>query len=268
MIYNLKVLSCIIVEQIKHLIICICIYFLCYFITLPASNYFKFDIKYGTEFSAISILSSVIFCVATIYILKLRFYKNLKKIDLHIIVISLLIPILITFIISLIDRSSIKYNYFSFDFFYFFISFLIFALFEEVVFRGVLLKGFNDNKYSSFSVFLSSIFFSLSHLGNNSFGIIPFLTIFLSGLILALIYINTSIFTVSIVHALWNSGSSIIIGGNVSGIKVRYSIFNYSYANNNIINGGKFGIEGSAITLIILFAIFLFMIYNKKFKYN
>jgi hypothetical protein len=145
---------------------------------------------------------------------------------------------------------------------------LIFALLEEVVFRGVLLKGFNDNKYSSFSVFLSSIFFSLSHLGNNSFGIIPFLTIFLSGLILALIYINTSIFTVSIVHALWNSGSSIIIGGNVSGIKVRYSIFNYSYANNNIINGGKFGIEGSAITLIILFAIFLFMIYNKKFKYN
>ncbi|NQW79456.1 MAG: CPBP family intramembrane metalloprotease [Chitinophagaceae bacterium] len=268
MIYKLKVLTSILVAQITNLIICICIYFLCYIVTLPASNFFKFDLKYGAEFSAISLLSSIIFCLATIYFLKLKFYKKLNRIDYYIIVFSLLIPIFITFIISLIDRSSIKYNYFSLEIFYLFISFLAFALLEEVVFRSVLLKDFKDNNYLNFAIFLSSIFFSLSHIGNNSFGVIPFLIIFLSGLILALIYINTSLFTVSIVHALWNSGSSIIIGGNVSGLKVRYSIFNYSYGNNNIINGGNFGIEGSMVTLIILSAIYLFMIYNKKLKYK
>lgn len=268
MIFNLKAFTIILVGQIKNLIICTCIYFLCYLITMPSSNYFKFDLKYGAEFSAISLLSTIIFCLATIYFLKLRVYKKLNRIDYYIIVFSLIIPILITFIISLIDKSSIKYDYFSIEVIYLFFSFLVFAFLEEVVFRGILLKGFKDNNYIKFTVFLSSIFFSLAHIGNTSFNIIPFLTIFLSGLILALIYINTSLLTVSIVHALWNSGSSIIIGGNVSGLKVRYSIFNYSYENNNIINGGKFGIEGSVITLMILSAIYLYMIYNKNFKYN
>lgn len=266
MIFNLKNLIRILVEQIKYLIVCICIYFLCSIITLPVSNYFKFDLKYGAEFSAISLISAIIFCIATTYFLKLKFYKNVNKNDFGFIIFSLLMPILITLIISLIDNSSIKYNYFSIDVIYLFISFLVFAILEEIVFRGVLLKDFKDDNYSGIAVILSSLFFSLAHLGNNSFGIIPFFIIFLSGLILAYIYFKTSLFTVSIVHALWNSGSSIIIGGNVSGLKVKYSIFKYSYVNNNIINGGKFGIEGSLVTLIMLSTIYFFMIYHTKFK--
>lgn len=266
MFNNFKVFLGILIEQIKNLIVCTCIYFLCNLITMPAANYFKFDLRYGAEFSAISLLGSVIFCLVTLYFLKLKFYKKLTKIDTRIIILSLVTPILITYIISLIDNSSIKYNFFSFEIFYLFFSFLVFALLEEIVFRGVLLKDFNNNNYKGFAVILSSLFFSLAHIGNNSFSIISFLIIFLSGLILAFIYFRTSLLTVSIVHALWNSGSSIIIGGNVSGLKVKYSIFNYSYVNNNIINGGKFGIEGSLVTLIILCTIFFFIIYYNKFK--
>ena len=266
MIYKLKLLLCILKEQIKYLTVCICIYFLCTLIMLPASNYFKFDLKYGVEFSVINLLVAILFSFITIFFLKIKFYKSLNKLDLIIIIFSLLTPILITIIISLIDKSIIKYNYFSIDILYLFISFLAFALVEEIVFRGVLLKDYMGNNGLSFSIFLSSIFFSLAHIGNSSFGLIPFLIIFLSGLILAEIYINTSLFTVSLGHALWNSGSSIIIGGNVSGLKVKYSLFNYTYTKYNIINGGNFGIEGSIITLIIISLIYLFMIYTTKFK--
>ena len=233
---------------------------------MPASNFFKFDLKYGAEFSLITLLCAILFSFITIFFLKIKFYRSLNKLDLIIIIFSLLTPILITLIISLIDKSIIKYNYFSMDILYLFISFLAFALVEEIIFRGALLRDYMVKNGLSFSIFLSSIFFSLAHIGNNSFGLVPFLIIFLSGLILAEIYINTSLFTVSLGHALWNSGSSIIIGGNVSGLKVKYSLFNYTYTNNNIINGGNFGIEGSIITLIIISLIYLFMIYTTKFK--
>ena len=266
MIYKLRLFIRTLKEQIKYLIVCICIYFLCTLITIPASNYFKFDLKYGAEFSVVTLLVAILFSLITIFFLKIKFYKSLNKLDLIIILFSLLTPILITIIISLIDKSIIKYNYFSIDILYLFISFLAFALVEEIVFRGVLLKDYMGNNGLNYSIFLSSIFFSLAHIGNSSFGLVPFLIIFLSGLILAEIYINTSLFTVSLGHALWNSGSSIIIGGNVSGLKVKYSLFNYTYTNNNIINGGNFGIEGSIITLIIISLIYFFMIYHTKFK--
>jgi membrane protease YdiL (CAAX protease family) len=261
---NLKFLYLIFKEQIKYLIVCIYIYFLCSLITLPFGGYFKFDLRYGSEFSIISLIAASLFCISIIYFYQLRFYKKKIKYDIIVIFISFLTPIVITLLISVFDQSTIKYNYFNTDIIYLFISFLLFAFLEEVVFRGVLLKDYLNESGQKYAIFISSLFFSLAHIGNNSFGVIPFTIIFISGLILSEIYIYSSLFTVSIVHALWNISSSVIIGGYVSGFKVKYSLFNYYHTNNNIINGGKFGIEGSVITLILLALIYLLMIYIKK----
>jgi hypothetical protein len=65
-------------------------------------------------------------------------------------------------------------------------------------------------------------------------------------------------------YALWNAASSIVIGGNVSGIKVNYSLFSFIHLQDNIINGGEFGIVGSIITLIILLSICLITILKNR----
>jgi hypothetical protein len=257
-------------EQIKSLFVYLGIYILCILIYLPFDNYFnKFDLnqRFGKEFSFLAILSTLTFSIVYIFLVKKIILTNLKfsKLDLKFILFSFLSPILITNIISLFELSIIKYNYFDINIIYLFIYFLIFALVEEVIFRSVLLFSDIQNSSLKFRVVTSSLLFSLAHIGNSSYNITSFIILFLSGIILSYIYLKTNLITVTISHALWNSASSIIIGGYVSGFKVKYSLFTYEHVEDNMVNGGKFGIEGSIFTLIFLLIITLFILFKKYF---
>jgi membrane protease YdiL (CAAX protease family) len=106
--------------------------------------------------------------------------------------------------------------------------------------------------------------FSLFHFGNNSIDSIPFIVLFLSGIILSFIYLKTNLLTATIAHAFWNFSSSVLMGGNVSGFKLKYSLFIFVHLQDDIINGGKFGIEGSIITLLILLSICLITILKNR----
>ena len=76
------------------------------------------------------------------------------------------------------------------------------------------------------------------------------------------IYLKTNLLTATLAHAFWNFSSSVLMGGNLSGLKVNYSLFTFVHLQDNIINGGGFGIEGSLITLIILLTICLIMFFK------
>lgn len=255
-------------EQIKNIFFCFVIYLLCYIILIPFNDILSknnFNNKYGHEFSITFLISTVLFCIICIYINKVRLSKlKITVLDINIIISSFLLPILITYLITLIEKTSINYNYLSFDIFYLFLSFLIFALLEEVLFRFTLLEKnlFNYSYY--FPVFFSSLLFTISHIGNNGYGIIPFIILFLSGIILSFIYLKTNLLTATIAHAFWNFSSSVLMGGNVSGFKLKYSLFTFVHLQDDIINGGKFGIEGSIITLIILLGICLISILKNR----
>jgi len=264
MIKYFKILN----KQIKSIFICFVIYFLCYIILIPFNdilNKNNFNNKYGNEFSITFFISTVLFCIISIYIKKDRLSKlKITVLDINIIFSSFLLPILITYLITLIEKTSINYNYLGFDTFYLFLSFLIFALLEEIIFRFTLLEKdlFNNSYY--FPVFFSSLLFSISHIGNNGYGIIPFFILFLSGIILSFIYLKANLLTATIAHAFWNFSSSVLMGGNVSGFKLKYSLFTFVHLQDNIINGGKFGIEGSIITLLILLSICLITILKNR----
>jgi membrane protease YdiL (CAAX protease family) len=247
----------VIIDQIKNLLICFFICFLCGIFYKPLHNFFS-DSKYGKEFSPAIILIDLIFC--TIYLfayksdLKISKFSNL---DLKMILYSFLLPIFLTIGICLVENTSISYNFFQLNVFYLFIPFFIFALFEEIICRFALLgKNFNSPD-AYFRIFTSSLLFSLLHFGNNSYDIIPFIVLFLSGIILSIVYLKTNLLTSTIVHTFWNTSSSVIMGGNVSGQKVNYTFFTFVNKQDNIINGGEFGIEGSLITLLILLFICL-----------
>lgn len=255
-----------IIDQIKNLLICFSIYLLSAIMYFPFSNFFNkfyFNAKYDQAFSITFLLSTLTFCLIYLLINKNSFKKSKISIfDLKIISLSFLFPIIITLSICLIQKTTINFNYFKIDMFYLFISFFIYALMEEIICRFAMININYNTNYINVQIITSSLFFSLLHFGNNSYGLIPFIVLFLSGIILSIIYIKTNLLTVALVHTFWNTSSSLVMGGSVSGIKINYSLFSFIHLKNNIINGGGFGIEGSLITLIIFITICLIIFFK------
>ncbi|MEX1269886.1 MAG: type II CAAX endopeptidase family protein [Balneolaceae bacterium] len=128
----------------------------------------------------------------------------------------------------------------------FFISFT-----EETLCRGFVLGNFMISFNNYTALILTSILFSLLHSLNPNIDIISFLNIFLAGLVLGYSYIftNNLWFALSL-HFSWNFFQS-LFGFKVSGLEL-YSLVTLSTSENNFLNGGDFGFEGSILCLVFL----------------
>ena len=149
----------------------------------------------------------------------------------------------------------------------FFVAFAFQSMGEEVLCRSYLLTSIGAKKGVIPGVLISSLAFSLMHIGNNSFTILPMINIFLFGVVMALIYICTeNIWVVSAIHGIWNYAQGNIYGISVSGIGINDSFIKSSQiAGKELINGGGFGAEGGIVTtLILLISILLTILYMVK----
>lgn len=116
-------------------------------------------------------------------------------------------------------------------------------------------------------ILVNSLIFSLLHFMNPHFTILPFVNIFLLGLLFSLVfYLTDSIWMASAFHSFWNMAQANIFGISVSGtdhVKVTY--FLSLMKENNVFNGGRFGIEGGIITsLVSLIGIGICLYIGKK----
>ncbi|QZT36157.1 CPBP family intramembrane metalloprotease [Halosquirtibacter xylanolyticus] len=143
--------------------------------------------------------------------------------------------------------------------------FLFGAMIEELLTRGymqrVLMSRFN--KYVA--ILISSLIFMLMHGANPNLGIIPFLNLFLVGILFGLSYQYTKNLWFPIAfHASWNFFQS-LFGFNVSGISF-YSAIESRIHTPTIINGGSFGFEGSILSILFEVGIILclFLYYHKS----
>jgi len=151
----------------------------------------------------------------------------------------------------------------------FFGAFAFQSMGEEVLCRSYLLTSVGAKKGIIPGVLISSLAFSLMHISNNSFTVLPMINIFLFGVVMALIYIcSENIWVVSAIHGIWNYAQGNIFGISVSGIDINDSFIKSSQiAGKEIINGGGFGAEGGIVTtLILLISILLTIIYMIKTK--
>lgn len=144
--------------------------------------------------------------------------------------------------------------------------FLCSGLFEELIFRGYILRKLlisGTNKYMA--VAISAIIFSVGHILNNAFTPLPFINILLAGILLGFIYIYTgNLYMVTGFHAFFNYAQS-TLGFAVSGGSDMPSLFMMQYTRATIINGGEFGFEGSVIcSAVMIVCIGVAMIYGKK----
>lgn len=138
------------------------------------------------------------------------------------------------------------------------------SIFEEVVFRGYLLKNLLESFNPFVALFISSIFFSLIHGSNPNVTTLGLCNIFFAGFFLGASYVFTKNLWFPIgLHFSWNFFQA-MFGFKVSGLD-SYSIIEFTIPENNILNGGEFGFESSILSLlIILFSTILIWKYYKS----
>jgi len=143
--------------------------------------------------------------------------------------------------------------------------FIIVAVVEEVLFRGYLLRNLmlSFNKY--IALIVSSIIFTLVHAANPNFDLFSFFDLFLGGILLGTSYIFTKNLWFPIaLHFSWNLFQT-LLGFNVSGQDF-YSLIEFDISQNNLLNGGNFGFEGSIFSIIaqIIAIVLIWTYYNQK----
>ncbi len=181
-------------------------------------------------------------------------------------ILGLLIMAFAYVFLSLIGE--IVFENYTFDLQKIFLSIILFigvSIFEEVIFRGYMLKNLLESFNPYVALFISSIFFSLIHGSNPNVTAIGLCNIFLAGFFLGASYIFTKNLWFPIaLHFSWNFFQS-MFGFKVSGLD-SYSIIEFTIPENNMLNGGEFGFESSLLSIIILI-IGTFIIWN-YFKKN
>lgn len=152
------------------------------------------------------------------------------------------------------------------DFMFGFLFFVAIALTEELLVRGYILNNLMLSMPRMVALLISAVIFSLMHIFNADFTWISFWDILLGGMLLGLSYIYTkSLWFPIALHFSWNFFQGTIFGFNVSG-HVTYSLFAQSRTADSYWNGGKFGFEGSVLSIIFqLIAIFgIWWYFNRK----
>ena len=145
----------------------------------------------------------------------------------------------------------------------FFLGFVVQGASEEIFVRGYFMTSLARDIKASIAVIISSIAFSLMHLGNNGFSLIALINIILIGLFLGIyVFKRGNLWGACAIHTAWNFALGNIFGISVSGMNILPSVFiAENNSSLNIITGGAFGIEGSiCTTLVILIFITLALI--------
>ncbi|MEM7109125.1 MAG: type II CAAX endopeptidase family protein [Bacteroidota bacterium] len=152
---------------------------------------------------------------------------------------------------------SFQFNRFYFDLALYFVLMLLVSLTEELAFRGYVLHTLGSSYGRLIGILGSSLLFSLLHLANDNITIIGFISIYLFGVLAALLFYRFSSLWAPIgVHLTWNYTQGSILGFAVSGNE-RAGIFEIvTHTESDHLTGGAFGMEGSVfLSALLLVAI-------------
>ena len=151
----------------------------------------------------------------------------------------------------------------------FLIGYIIQGASEEIMVRGFLMVSIARDYKLWIAIVVSSVAFSMLHLGNNSIGFLALINITLFGIFEA-IYIckRGNLWGACAIHSMWNFAQGNIFGSSVSGNAYTPSVFIMSYDPERVVaNGGAFGLEaGVASTIVLLVAIGVALLMKTKEK--
>ena len=162
---------------------------------------------------------------------------------------------------------SIRLNPYSLFFVVFTIPFWILqGTAEEVVSRTWLLPQLASRTNLKLAVVISSIFFTLLHMGNSGLTPLSLVNLFLFGVAMSLYLLKTDIvWGVAGIHGAWNFAQGNLFGILVSGQPSGTSLMTFlPQGNQDWLSGGAFGIEGSLMTSLILLLLIVYLAYQLK----
>jgi len=145
--------------------------------------------------------------------------------------------------------------------------FFVVAVFEELVFRGVLFRLIDDRWNTFVALIVSALVFGAMHLMNPGATLWSAVAIAIeAGLLLGVAYKCSGNLWLPIgIHWAWNFVQGPVLGFAVSGTGVDYKVFSTILTGSDWVTGGIFGAEASlpAVGMGVLFTI-IFLCCCKK----
>jgi membrane protease YdiL (CAAX protease family) len=149
----------------------------------------------------------------------------------------------------------------------FLLGFVVQGASEEILSRGWMLQVIGKRSTPLLGVIISTIFFTLVHLGNSGVNIPSILNLILVSILLCLFVMNGgSLWFACAWHSSWNWIMGNVYGLSVSGSGEKVTILDLNTTGNELISGGGFGPEGSLVTtfvIIVGIVIYVVKIINK-----
>ncbi len=154
--------------------------------------------------------------------------------------------------------------------FLYLLGFFVQGMSEEFIFRGYLMTTIGGHHSPLLAVGISSVAFALAHVINPGFNVASCINLILFGVFAGLYMICfDDIWGVCGIHSIWNFMQGNFYGISVSGTGNAESVFRTTAMTKiGLLSGGKFGIEGSIFTTLILSTgiIIILMNIRKKFQ--
>ena len=137
---------------------------------------------------------------------------------------------------------------------------------EEVVSRAWLLPQLASRTNLKLAVLISSMFFTLLHMGNSGLTPLSLVNLFLFGVAMSLYLLKTdTVWGVAGIHGAWNFAQGNLFGILVSGQPSGTSLMTFlPQGDQGWLSGGSFGIEGSIMTSLVLLLLIIYIAYQLK----
>ena len=137
---------------------------------------------------------------------------------------------------------------------------------EELVTRAWLIPQLAKRTNLKLAVLISSLFFTLLHMGNSGLTPLSLVNLFLFGVAMALYLLKTdTVWGVAGIHGAWNFAQGNLFGILVSGQPSGTSLMTFlPQGDQGWLSGGSFGIEGSIMTSLVLLLLIVYLAYQLK----
>lgn len=133
---------------------------------------------------------------------------------------------------------------------------LLVASFEEILVRGIIFKAMERAWGSLAGLLVSSLLFGLLHLPNEGATWLSTLNVAVAGALFAAAYLASGRLWLGLgLHFGWNFCVSRLFSATVSGHKSEVGLLHGELSGADWLTGGAFGIEGSAVTLLVLLVV-------------
>ena len=141
------------------------------------------------------------------------------------------------------------------------------AIFEEILFRGIIFRLTEEKLGSTMALVVSALIFGLLHLQNKNSSFLSAMSIAVqAGVLLGASYIySKNLWLPIFLHFAWNFAEAGIYGAVISGNTITKSLFTSKFSGPELITGGLFGPENSIqATVFCLILGIVFIIIAKR----